>query len=263
MKVFTVNEYDNLSYCLAAYPCKLQITSGKINTNLAINQYNNLINTLINFGVKVNFLNLNNSTSQVFTKDIGFVIEDVLFISNMTDPLRQTEINELINFTLGKDIKIYHMKSNVEGGDVLVHRDKIFVGQSSRTGIEAAGEISKVLSEHNMNYEIINVDFNTSKVHLDCVFNILDNDTCILSDYVYNPEVITLHFSNVIKVGKDDTDSLAPNIINIGSNNILCCNENLTNTLISHGYNASYIDFSEIVKAKGSLGCCILELLRG
>jgi len=35
------------------------------------------------------------------------------------------------------------------------------------------------------------------------------------------------------------------------------------NLLLSHGYNSILIDFSEIINDKGSLGFCILELLRG
>lgn len=263
MKVFTKDEYDNLIYGLVAYPSNLQVTGNKINKSIATVQYNNLINTLTEFGVKIQFLNLNNSPSQVFTKDIGFVIEDIMFVSNMTEPIRQTEIDKLVDFALSKNIKIHYMKSKVEGGDILVHRDKVFIGQSSRTGIEAVEEIKAVLEGYKMNYEMIKVNFDISKVHLDCVVNILDSSTCILSDYVYNPEVITGHFSKIIRASKIDTDALGPNIINLGNNIILCCNENLTNILLSHSYNAVFIKFSEIVKAKGGLGCCILELLRG
>lgn len=184
MKVFTKNEYDKLFHCLVAYPCNLQTTGNTsspiINKNLAISQYNNLINTLIEFGVKVQFLDLNNSTSQVFTKDIGFVIEDVVFICNMTDSSRQEEVNGIINLFSNKDVQVYNMKSKVEGGDILVHNNKIFIGQSTRTGVSAVEEINSVLLERNMNYELIKVNFDKSKVHLDCVFNILDEKTCII-----------------------------------------------------------------------------------
>ena len=95
------------------------------------------------------------------------------------------------------------------------------------------------------------------------MFNILNDDTCIISDYVFNSEVITKHFSNIIRVSKKDADSLALNIVNIGNKIVLCCNKNLNNVLLSYGYNSILIDFSEIIKDKGSLGCCVLELLRG
>lgn len=268
MRIFTRNEYDDLRYCLVVYPCNLQVTEDvnssteKINKNIASKQYNNLINTLIEFGVKVQFLDFNDSPSQVFTKDIGFIIEDILFISNMKEPIRQPEINELIKFSSNKDITVHHMKSNAEGGDIFIHNNKIFIGQGDRTSPEAAEEITQVLSHNNMNYEIIKVYFDTSKIHLDCVFNILDKDTCIISDNILNPEVTTKYFSNIIKVSKNDADSLAPNIINLGNNNVLCCNENLNNILLSRGYNSVLINFSEIIKANGSIGCCFLTLLR-
>ena len=268
MKIFTKNEYDNLICCLVAYPCNLQITGGInspaeiINKKVASKQYNNLINTLIDLGVKVQFLDLNDSPSQVFTKDIGFVIEDIMFISNMKEAIRQIEINKLIELSLNRDIKSYHMKSKVEGGDILIHKNKIFIGQGERTTLNAVEEMTEILCNYNMNYEAIKVYFDTSKIHLDCVFNILNDNTCIISDDVFNPEVITRHFQSVIRVSKKDADSLALNIINIGNNKVLCCNKNLHDKLLSLGYNSILIDFSEIIKAKGGLGCCVLELLR-
>lgn len=269
MRIFTKNEYDNLLYCLVRYPCNLQITGGinseteKINKNIVSKQYNNLINTLIELGVKVQFLDINDSPSQVFTKDIGFVIGNIMFICNMKESIRQIEINKLIELCLNKGIKSYHMKSKVEGGDILVHNNKIFIGQGERTTLNAVEEITEMLCNYNMNYEVIKVYFDISKIHLDCVFNILNDDTCIICDYVFNPEVITRHFSNIIMVSKKDADSLALNIINIGNKNVLCCNKNLNNELLNLGYNSILIEFSEIIKAKGSVGCCALALLRG
>lgn len=268
MNIFMKNEYDTLLYCLAASPYHLQITgnsnpfAAKIDKELACTQHQRLITILRESDVTVEFLNKNESPSQVFTKDIGFVIEDILFISNMAQSIRQAEIKELMASIEDKDIKIHRMAGTIEGGDVLLHNDKIFIGQGGRTTARAVEEIREVLQRNHIDYELIRVLFDTSKIHLDCVFNILDRDTCILSDEVYNPDVITSVFSNIIKASKEDTDNLAPNIINLGNRQVLCSNENLKNLLLSHGYHPKFIDYSEIIKASGSIGCCFLPMLR-
>ncbi|ABR47680.1 amidinotransferase [Alkaliphilus metalliredigens QYMF] len=268
MRVFTKNEYERICYCLMAYPCNLLIVdannifSKDMDKNLAISQYNRLVNILVECGVKVQFLDLDSSPSQVFTRDIGFIIENILFISKMTDPLRQSEIKGLIQLAKKHKIKIHLMSHNVEGGDVIVHDNKIFIGQGNRSNERAAEEIAAVLSQNNMEYQIIKVLFDTTKIHLDCVFSILDKDTCLISDDVFKPQNIKDHFSKTIEVPKDQVDILAANIINLGQNRILCCSESLTHILQDHGYHTSFIEFSEVIKVGGSIGCCVLPILR-
>ena len=84
--------FDKLHSCLVAYPCYFDITvpinekqernKGQIDRALAVKQYNDFINLLQEFNVKTYLLNLVSDCSyQIFTRDIGFVIENILFIS--------------------------------------------------------------------------------------------------------------------------------------------------------------------------------------
>jgi len=267
MKILNNHEYDKLVSGIMVYPCNIIASSnstsaGPIDKQIVSKQYNTLFNTLLDYGVRIHFFDLNRSTSQVFARDIGFIIDNILFISNMTQPERQTEIKGLIDFAKQHNIKSHIMENKVEGGDILVHNSKVFVGVGYRTNEAAVQEIDHILSLNNKQYEFIKVSFNTSKIHLDCVLNIVSNETCIISTDVFNPQDVLKHFSTAIEVPIKEQDSLATNIIDLGNNVILCSSNVFSKILQDHGYNSIFIDFSEIIKASGSLGCCLMPLLR-
>jgi len=206
---------------------------------------------------------LTDEPNQVFTRDIGFVVSNILFISKMTDPTRKLETKKLVHYIKKMNIdNIHFMENEIEGGDVLVHDKMIFIGLGERTTPRAINELKEVLLRHNLNYEIIEVIINKSLIHLDCTFNILESDTCIISKGVYNPEVVIDRFENIINVPDAEVSSLASNIVCLGNKNVLCSNENFSSILNNHGYVTTYVPFTEIIKAQGSLGCCILPTRR-
>lgn len=266
MDVFSNNQYDKLSHCILVYPVNIEKTgdtkTDELNLNIVNKQYNTLLNMLIENDVKPYFLDINGNPSQLFARDIGFVINDLLFISNMKNSLRKSEIAGLKDFVINKNINHYIMQHTVEGGDIIVHNNKVFIGQANRTDEAAFIEIDNILrTKFNNSYECIKVFFDSSKIHLDCVFNIIDKDTCIISKNVYNRSEIIKHFSKAIEIQSDELSLLAPNIVVLGDK-ILCSSEKLSKVLKNNGYNSKFIQFDEIVKDSGSLGCCVLPLLR-
>ena len=48
----------------------------------------------------------------------------------------------------------------------------------------------------------------------------------------------------------------------LGEKKILSSNKNVLDILEKRGYDVTYINYSEIMKGEGSLGCSILYLLR-
>lgn len=266
MRVFENNQYDKIERCILAYPSYLQKADHKItheiDLHMASKQYNALLNVLIENGIKAYFLDLDGSPSQLFARDIGFLINDLIFISNMKQSVRKPEIEGLKEFVKKHNLKHYIMQSNVEGGDIIAHNNKVFIGQGDRTNEDAFLEIGNVLRTNNLDLQLIKVFFETSKIHLDCTFNIIDKDTCIISKEVFNHEDVLKHFSKVIEIDGEDLKSLAPNVINMGNKKLLCSSENFSKVLQSNGYNTTFIQFDEIIKDKGSIGCCVFPTLR-
>ena len=135
MRVLINNDYNFLEECILCYPCNLEAANtdpnGQVDKNRASLQYNNLVNKLVEHGTRVYFLDLNGGPSQVFTRDIGFAVEDILFVSNMTDPVRQSEINGLKELASGQGFKTHIMEQKAEGGDIIVDHDIVFVDRKS------------------------------------------------------------------------------------------------------------------------------------
>ena len=269
MKIYQCNQYDTLKSCLVCYPVYFEIINKsneyykKIDYELLFSQYNNFLNNLTQNDVKLNFLDLNkNSANQLFTQDIGFVIDDVFFISNMKKQERSIETIYLINFIKKNNLKYYKMKNNIEGGDLIHYDDVLFIGISTRTTIDAAHELQSVLNEMRKDIKVVPIYFDNSMIHLDCVFNTLEKDAAVISPYVYDKDIIEKYIPKLYEISKTDADNLGTNFVYLDHKKLLTSNKNVAQMLKNEDYDVTYIDYSEIVKNEGSLGCSILYLLR-
>lgn len=268
MKIHINNEYDKLKSCLLCYPANYRITSksnkyyNKVDYTLALNQYNKYINYLIENNVKPIFINITKSSKQVYIKDIAFVIENVLFISNMSLKERKVEIEPIKKLALEEKLDYYIMQNNIEGGDVVVGDNVIFVGLSSRTNLHSIEELKKVLIFKGIKKEVISINFDNSMLHLDCVFSLIGKESALVSPYVYDKEVIEKYIKNIIDVTKEEADNFATNIVYLGDKKLVTSNISIGNKLKKLGYYVKILDYTEIVKGEGSVDCSTLDLLR-
>lgn len=269
MKIYNYSQCDTLKSCILCYPVNFKITDksskyyNKIDYDLLYNQYNTFINLLSENNVKLNFIDISkDATQQVFTQDVGFAIGDVLFISRMKENNRKIETNYFKRFIEENNIKYYEMNNNIEGGDVLPYGNVIFVGISDRTTICAANELQDILIKMKINFKVIPIYFDTSKIHLDCVFNTLDKDSGVISPYVYDRKIIEGHIKNLYEISKQDADELGTNYVYIGNKKLISSNRNVTEMLRKEGYEVELINYSEIMKSEGSLGCSCMFNLR-
>lgn len=268
---------DKLHSCLVAYPCYFDITvpinkkqennKGQINKDLAINQYNKFINILQEFNVKTYFLNLSSDCSyQIFTRDIGFVIGNILFISKMKKSVREKEVVALKEFLKNckVDGELYQLNNNAEGGDIFVLKDFVLIGISDRTKESAVEEIRDVLSKRGIKKEVITLYFDASKLHLDCVLGVINEETAVISPFLDRNSVNILQniFKTLIEIDADTADMLGTNFVVIDDERILLTNRKLKRVLEKYGFQPIYVDYSEFIKAGGSVRCSILPLVR-
>ena len=112
---------------------------------------------------------------QIFTRDIGFVIDDKFVIANMLEPVRQAElagIQWLLDEIDNENIIRIPNGARVEGGDVIVHHDQVFVGISKRTN-QKGFEFLQAQFPNKQFYAIeltVTDDPKTNILHLDCTF---------------------------------------------------------------------------------------------
>ena len=70
-----------------------------------------------------------NNCNQIFARDLGFVISNLFFLSNIV-PNRHDELKGIDDTLNNLDVGVIKLPEfmHIEGGDVIVHNDKVFIG---------------------------------------------------------------------------------------------------------------------------------------
>ena len=255
------------------------------NENDIISNLNDFKNILLNH--KVNVIEPFNicSTNQVFTRDIGFVISDYFFISNVIkDRSKEFEgISHILSSFNNENIISLPSNTSIEGGDVIVHDDYIFIGVSSeedfnskkvaRTNLKAVNFLKSFFpSKKILFFELIKSDDLIEKncLHLDCCFQPLGlGHVLVCFDAFKNNgdiEIVKNLFGKkyLIELSKEEMWDLNSNIFSISKNIIVSTTKftRVNKLLFSLGYTVEEVNFSSVAKMGGLLRCSTLPLIR-
>lgn len=123
MDISHKNHYEEIGTIIMCYPYsfKLKKLSFKwLNYKKMLKQYDDFVNLLINEGAKIQFLDPIYGSNQIFTRDVGFVIDNILFISKLANKKREKETLALKSYVKDNKITMYEMNNYIEGGDVII-----------------------------------------------------------------------------------------------------------------------------------------------
>ncbi|MBY4603579.1 dimethylarginine dimethylaminohydrolase family protein [Bacillus rugosus] len=236
-----------------------------IHVKTATDQHSRFVEALRSHNIEVILLPVHDGLpEQVFTRDIGFVIGEKAFLSSMTEPIRQGEEAIIKDFFHKQGISYTHMlHTSIEGGDVIIDGDTVYVGISQRTDMSAIGQLKEALPE----YTVVPVQLHEKFLHLDCVFNIVSESEALIYPQALEPEEVDMLAKryDLIEVPEDEQFTLGTNVLSIGSKTIISlpCNRHVNQQLSKRGYHIIEIDLSEIIKSGGSFRCCTMPLIRG
>ena len=238
------------------------------------------------YGVEVYKPHLIKDYNQVFARDVAFVIDDKMIISNIIqDRYDEQDAYRKIFARVGwKKIINLPDTAHIEGGDVIVWNDFLFIGtcfsedyrnfKTARTNEYAI----EVLKEHFPKKRIIDLELHKNDVdplkgilHLDCTFNPVGKDKCIIykdgfvdeSDYRLLLDIFGVE--NCFHVTQQEMFEMNPNIFSI-SPEVVVSDESFTR-LNYHlrnewGMTVEEIPYREISKMGGLLRCSTLPLVR-
>lgn len=228
---------------------------------------------LVNEGVEViRPKNLPN-TEQIFTRDIGFVIDDRFIVANMKEEVRQPEIDGiegvLHNLPQGKVVKLSN-EAIIEGGDVILMNDHVFVGLGKRTNQQGFEELKALFPKKHFHSIALNVtdDPKTNILHLDCTFQPVGQDMAIIYEDGFKeyPEVIYDLFGDekLIKIDQSEMNQMFPNVFSIAPDKVLVEEHfgRLISVLRSKGITPVPVPYAETAKLSGLLRCSTLPLFR-
>lgn len=273
--VFCASEYDTLKKVIVCEPRYMKIRDvinetqkhykeDNIKITLALQQHKAFIKLLKKHDIKVFQLPANPTyNEQVFTRDIGFTIGNTIFVAEMASPIRQGEETILKSWIDDHQLPNSNLnQERIEGGDVIIDRDTIYVGMSSRTHEQSARYLQTMLTDT----KVKPIRFEEKYLHLDCVFNIISpTEALIYPDAIHEEDRKLLSERyNLITVTSEEQFTLGTNVLSIGDKKIvsLPMNKQVNTELRKRGYEVIECDISEIIKSGGSFRCCTLPILR-
>ena len=224
--------------------------------------------------------------NQVFARDVAFVIEDKMIISNVIHDRsdEQEAYRKIFEKVKWRDIINLPETAHIEGGDVIVWNDFIFIGtcysedyrnfKTARTNQYAI----EILKEYFPKKRIL--DFELKKndqlpyegiLHLDCTFNPIGKDKCIIykngfvdeSDYQLIIDIFGEE--NCFHVTDAEMFDMFPNVFSISPEVVVSdkaftrLNNHLRN---EWGITVEEIPYREISKMGGLFRCSTMPLVR-
>ncbi len=224
--------------------------------------------------------------NQVFARDVAFVIDDKIINCNIIpDREDEKEAYEVVYDQIAYN-KIFNLpeKAHVEGGDVVLYNNMIFVGlytrddysalRSARTNQYAFDFLKELFPQKNfIPIELIKNDTNPRKciLHLDCAFMPVGKNKAIVykqgfrfeKDYalildIFGKENIFEITEEEMYVMNTNIFSIAPDVV-VSELNFHRLNNKLEN---EWGIKVEKVPYFEISKMGGLLHCSTLPLIR-
>lgn len=229
---------------------------------------------------------LTENYNQIFTRDIGFVIDGVFIKSNIL-PEREAELDAIqyiIDQIDPKKVVRPPEEVHIEGGDVMLWDDHIFIGTykgsdyasyiTARTNLQGVQFIrdlfpNKIVKEFDLVKSKIEARDNA--LHLDCCFQPVGTDKGIIYKSGFREEADYLYLvnlfgkENLFHITREEMYKMNSNVFSI-DRNVVVSEKNFTrlnNWLRDHGFVVEEIPYAEISKQEGLLRCSTLPLIRG
>lgn len=237
------------------------------------------------YDVKVYRPEIIENYNQIFSRDIGFVIDDIFIKANIL-PDREREL-DAIQYVIDQmdPNKVVRPPEEVhiEGGDVMLFNEHIFIGTykgsdyknyiTARTNMQGVNFIkelfpNKIVKEFDLVKSKIEPRDNA--LHLDCCFQPVGKNKGIIyksgfreeADYMYLVDLFGK--DNLFHITREEMYHMNSNVFSI-DHNVVVVEQNFTRLihwLESNNFIVEKIPYAEISKQEGLLRCSTLPLIR-
>lgn len=250
-----------------------------------INEMNQFEQVLLKYKVDIRRPESINNYNQIFSRDIAFVIDDSFIISNIL-PDRSNEIlaiNKVIDLIPKNKLIELPEDCHVEGGDVILHNDYIFIGtydgddysnfKTARTNYKAVKFLKEKFTEKKIiPFDLIKSDLEPIKnaLHLDCCLQPVGNGKLVacpeafLKREQYKWLVDYFGEENILEISLSEMSEMNCNFFSIDTNIVVSEKSftRLNSWLRSFDIVVEEINYKEISKQGGLLRCSTLPLIR-
>lgn len=237
------------------------------------------------YGVKVFRPEMIENYNQIFTRDIGFVIDDLFIKANIL-PDRERELDAIQYITDQFDpSKVVRPPEEVhiEGGDVMLWNNYIFIGTykgsdykdyiTARTNMAGVAYIADLFPNKIVKaFDLVKskIEARDNALHLDCCFQPVGKNKGIIYKSGFREEADYLFLvslfgkDNLFHITRDEMYDMNSNVFSIDEN-VVVSERNFTRLnswLRTNGFIVEEIPYAEIAKQEGLLRCSTLPLIR-
>ena len=249
-----------------------------------IQELQNFVIILEKYDIKVYRPELIKDYNQIFSRDIGFVIDNFFFKSNIL-PKRANEFNGITSILSKFSYQFVSMPENchIEGGDVLYHMNNIFIGFydkydyknlfTARTNKSAVEFLIDFFPEKKVKAFHLNKSLTDPKkniLHLDCCLQIVGKNKAII-----HPDAFTFKkdyrwlvdffgSKNIFEINAKEMYDMTSNVLSINDHTVVSQPKfnRLNRWLRSHNIFVEEVDLTEVSKQEGLFRCTSLPLVR-
>lgn len=223
--------------------------------------------------------------NQIFTRDIGFVIDDVFIKSNIL-PDRERELDAIqyiIDQIQPTQVVRPPAEVHIEGGDVMLWENYIFVGTykgsdykdyiTARTNMQGVEYLRKLFPNKIVKeFDLVKskLEARDNALHLDCCFQPVGKDKAIIYKRGFREEADYLFLlqlfgkDNLFHIKRKEMYHMYSNVFSIAPDVVVSERKfkRLNNWLRNNGFTVEEIPYAEIAKQEGLLRCSTLPLIR-
>ena len=250
-----------------------------------ISEMKSVVKIFEKYNVQVFRPNLIENYNQIFSRDIGFVIENKFIKANIL-PHRDQEIlaiDHILKLIKKENIIALPETCHIEGGDVMPWNDYIFIGtysgedypsyitaRTNKNSVTAIQELFPNKTIKSFELRKSNDQPKENALHLDCCFQPIGRDKAIVhkNGFILEDEFNWLvNFfgkENVFEISKQEMYQMYSNIFSISEEVIISEKSfvRLNAWLRENGFTVEEVQYSEIAKQEGLLRCSTLPLIR-
>ena len=236
--------------------------------DIAQREHAQFVSVLRETGVVVRTLDAIDDVSvQLHPRDIAFAVDDVLFLARSADPVRRREQRALIPLLAEVSRVVPLDDGHIEGGDVIVTDDVVFVGLSEATDLKGVGSLRQAFARAGIDREIVPIEFShRGVVHLDTKLTLVGPGL----GYIYSPSLTPRSREKVaerldlIEASEAEALALMVNTLALAPDRIVIDERatRLEQELSSRGITPVPVKFSEVTRFPGGFRCATLPLVR-
>lgn len=223
----------------------------EIDVALAKRQHVEYCRALQKLGLKLIWVEEDNTLpDSCFVEDTAVILEDKAIICNMKVKSRAREVIEVAQI-LEKLKQTHWLKppATIDGGDVLRIEDKILVGLSARTNLQAINQLERILENSELKIVPVKV---RNVLHLKSACTYLGKSHVIFSKGHFDIEILRDY--NKIMVPREEES--AADCLAINGTILMAKGNPKTKKLIEKkGFPIKELEVSEFRKGEGALTC--------